>query len=86
MCEDCGAALYFSARVAYPQQWCFPCASRRGLTRLADRTLVRNLALLAALVEPWWRWTVYLGHAAQWTDAGIGRRDPEISSGRFSPP
>ncbi len=66
-CEACGRNLYFSERVAWPSTFCFPCACTRGIVRLADRTRYRNLASDASKLEPWWRWTVYVRHALQWT-------------------
>jgi len=67
-CIVCGRRLYFSERVAWPQSYCFPCACVLGIIRLADRTRYRNLASDAAKLEPWWRWTVYVRHALQWSE------------------
>lgn len=67
-CSVCGRALYFSERVAFPSVLCFPCASARGLIRIADRQRYANLAKYSQRLEPWWRWTVPLEHALRWDE------------------
>lgn len=67
-CSACGRPLYYIERVAWPQEYCFPCACARGIERLADRMRVEALRVAASRVPPWWRWTVYLDHALQWTE------------------
>lgn len=72
-CVACGRALYFSERVAWPQEYCFPCAVSRGIVRLCDEDVLKKLRTYADALEPWWRWTLYLQHAMRWDDSVLDR-------------
>lgn len=70
----CGERLYYRDREAFGQEFCLRCAQIRGLTRTSDALRMRNLAAVAAALEPWWRWTVYLDHAIGWDQVKADRR------------
>lgn len=74
-CTGCGRRLYYNERVAHAQEFCFPCATVRGIDRICDRARWHHLRQCASLVEPWWAWTVYLDQALLWAvhDARGGR-------------
>jgi hypothetical protein len=62
-CERCGRRLFFSARKA-GNRWCQRCAAELGIEMIGDRARL-NVIARAARLEPWWRWTVWLGRAIQ---------------------
>lgn len=65
-CAGCGRGLWFSERVAHPQQFCRPCSAARGIERLCDLAWAKRIRARADRLQPWWQWTVYLEHALQW--------------------
>jgi hypothetical protein len=74
-CTACDRRLYFHERAGGPTL-CRPCAAAAGVIRLCDRAWLGHMRSRAALVEPWWSWTVWLEHALRWTEHdAAGRRD-----------
>ena len=62
-CERCGRHLLFSQRL-HGHRWCQRCAAELGVWQLGDPAHV-NIQARATRLEPWWRWTVWLGRALQ---------------------
>lgn len=66
-CTSCNRRLWFGERVAFPSEFCFGCAQKRGVIRLADGYRLRNLNTRAAKLPRWWQWTVFVEHAVLWS-------------------
>jgi hypothetical protein len=43
--------------VAWPQQWCWVCAAKRGIERICDRAKYQDTGVNC---PPWWRWTAFV--------------------------